>query len=317
MCMEFAIRSISTSKSAQSDAIKSKETNTKLESKLGSAEGAVSRKYESIAQRMEKMIRWADSKPLLVIFNAMGSQTITPLYRDISHIPDDIRGLLKTQMRMQLPDYYRNDPDSPRQARLQAILERLVCQNDDASIKERLADLYNNYALTPDNLMKMALIYMRMSARQPVILMGETGCGKTSLIRYLAATAGFTIAVFNFHAGISKSEIVDAVRAANNKAKRSTRDCWLFLDEINTCDHLGLINEIICKHSCEGERLSSRLVCIAACNPYRLKPFITGSHSRTGRYITRRQVLRIGLQSASLARNNARLCVGLCGNTRN
>ena len=43
----------------------------------------------------------------------------------------------------------------------------------------------------------------------------------------------------------------------------------VFIDEINTCKSIGLLSEIICNHSCNGEKLESNLIFIGACNPYR------------------------------------------------
>ena len=45
---------------------------------------------------------------------------------------------------------------------------------------------------------------------------------------------------------------------------------WVFLDEINTCNSMGLISELMCKHTYQGKKLPSNIVFIAACNPYRL-----------------------------------------------
>ena len=42
----------------------------------------------------------------------------------------------------------------------------------------------------------------------------------------------------------------------------------VFLDEINKCKSMGLISELICKHSCQGQILPDNLVFIASCNPY-------------------------------------------------
>lgn len=49
-------------------------------------------------------------------------------------------------------------------------------------------------------------------------------------------------------------------------------DVWVFLDEINTCDCLGLFKEMICDGTMNGQRLQPNLKVLAACNPYRLKP---------------------------------------------
>ena len=45
----------------------------------------------------------------------------------------------------------------------------------------------------------------------------------------------------------------------------------MFLDEINTCNSMGLAKEILCDGSMKGRRLPSSIKAVAACNPYRLK----------------------------------------------
>ena len=45
---------------------------------------------------------------------------------------------------------------------------------------------------------------------------------------------------------------------------------WIFLDEINTCNCMGLITEMMTKHSCQGKKLPNSIVFIGACNPYRM-----------------------------------------------
>ena len=45
---------------------------------------------------------------------------------------------------------------------------------------------------------------------------------------------------------------------------------WIFLDEINTCNSMGLICEMMTKHSCQGKPLPKSIVFIGACNPYRM-----------------------------------------------
>ncbi|XP_072028883.1 E3 ubiquitin-protein ligase rnf213-alpha-like isoform X2 [Amphiura filiformis] len=47
------------------------------------------------------------------------------------------------------------------------------------------ADPDKTYKLTADNVMKMLAIYMRFRCKIPVVIMGETGCGKTRLIQFL------------------------------------------------------------------------------------------------------------------------------------
>lgn len=63
--------------------------------------------------------------------------------------------------------------------------------------------------------MKLVLIYLRIRAFQPIILMGETGVGKTSLVEFLAKVIDSEFSVLNIHAGITEDEIIEFVSNAN------------------------------------------------------------------------------------------------------
>ena len=73
--------------------------------------------------------------------------------------------------------------------------------------------ILSEYALTPDNFIKMILILDRINSDIPVILMGETGCGKTSLIKILAniifkGNLEYNLKILNIHSGIDETEII-------------------------------------------------------------------------------------------------------------
>ena len=54
---------------------------------------------------------------------------------------------------------------------------------------EDFKDPDDTYVLTVDNLIKILAIQMRFRCGIPVVIMGETGCGKTRLIRYMCDLA--------------------------------------------------------------------------------------------------------------------------------
>ena len=54
---------------------------------------------------------------------------------------------------------------------------------------DSLANPDETYVLTVDNLIKILAIQMRFRCGIPVVIMGETGCGKTRLIRYMCDLA--------------------------------------------------------------------------------------------------------------------------------
>uniref|UniRef100_A0A2K6FX44 E3 ubiquitin-protein ligase RNF213 n=1 Tax=Propithecus coquereli TaxID=379532 RepID=A0A2K6FX44_PROCO len=136
------------------------------------------------------------------------------------------------------------------------------------------------YELTTDNMLKILAIEMRFRCGIPVIIMGETGCGKTRLIKFLSdlrrgGADAQTIKLVKVHGGTTADMIYSKVREAEdiaflNKAEHQL-DTILFLDEANTTEAVSAIKEVLCDHTMGGQPLAkcSGLHVIAACNPYR------------------------------------------------
>lgn len=65
------------------------------------------------------------------------------------------------------------------------------------------------YSVTLDNFFKMCLIIQRMICHLPIIIMGQSGVGKTALIKFLANTVfQHTFICFNVHAGINEDKLI-------------------------------------------------------------------------------------------------------------
>ena len=130
------------------------------------------------------------------------------------------------------------------------------------------------YMLTADNLLKMMLIFVRLTTGVPVIISGETGCGKTSLIKFLAMVCGLpntNFCVLSMHAGITKEEIITFVRKCEMQANSTSQEVWIFFDEVNTSEHVGLVSEVVCRRILQGTAISNSLRFLSAVNPYRLR----------------------------------------------
>ncbi|CAJ0766970.1 13665_t:CDS:2, partial [Entrophospora sp. SA101] len=78
----------------------------------------------------------------------------------------------------------------------------------------------------------MAMILLRTRANIPVVICGEAGCGKTSLIGFLAKIVEAEFMTLNLHAGIHEQDIINFM--INAKACVNKGEVWLFFDEINT-----------------------------------------------------------------------------------
>ena len=74
-------------------------------------------------------------------------------------------------------------------------------------MRKELAKNFGSIALTKDNVIKMVIIFLRLMAGIPVIIMGETGVGKTILIKYLTTLIQGSIYTLDVHAGQTQEDI--------------------------------------------------------------------------------------------------------------
>jgi hypothetical protein len=201
--------------------------------------------------------------------HAGGSFTI--LYRDPDRVPGPLRLLWESQ-RGSLTAINNQSQDA-----LVGNLRNLVTE---APAPEGLPD----YTLTLDNVLKMALILQRAQAHLPIIIMGESGIGKTSLLKYLCAVTGVQLHVLPIHAGTTVASItsfVDEVLAAAQGDRALPH--YAFLDEINTCDHLGVFYQLLVERRYRGQDLPDNVAFLAACNPYAKRPRAQLTSGLTGK----------------------------------
>ncbi|GBB91806.1 hypothetical protein RclHR1_01920010 [Rhizophagus clarus] len=224
---------------------------------------------EGIA-RLGTIVQWDDSNHLIVFFNSQSPDTISALYRDRTKVHDNVKILLKSQVIGDKTKWELDDYNSMPANALFIKLEYLARRSTN---KLNLPE----YALSGDNLIKMALILLRVRANIPVIVCGEAGCGKTSLIAFLALLIEVQFEALNLHAGIDEKTIMKFMNDASKKAEKG--EIWLFFDEINTCNHIGLLADLISHRTLNGKLLHPNIRLFSACNPYRLR---TRSQSEAG-----------------------------------
>ncbi|XP_076855501.1 E3 ubiquitin-protein ligase rnf213-beta isoform X2 [Brachyhypopomus gauderio] len=144
----------------------------------------------------------------------------------------------------------------------------------------KVCDPDPTYELTADNVMKMLAIHMRFRCEIPVVIMGETGCGKTRLVKFLCDLQRENRDVENMklvkvHGGTTADTIYQKVKEAERLAEKNTKkysvDTILFFDEANTTECIFAIKEVLCDKTVKGIPLKKNtgLKIIAACNPYR------------------------------------------------
>ncbi|XP_065899490.1 E3 ubiquitin-protein ligase rnf213-alpha-like isoform X3 [Dysidea avara] len=166
------------------------------------------------------------------------------------------------------------DDDSNNQEEL--LVKLLTVMGINMEILYRHPD--NSYVLTADNTKKIMAILMRFRCNIPVILMGETGCGKTRLIKYMCELLSLnspdngTLVIMKVHGGVTEDDIIKEVTKARELAKKNAKDgleTVMFFDEANTTEAIGLIKEVMCDKRIRGEPIEENVKFIAACNPYK------------------------------------------------
>ena len=143
--------------------------------------------------------------------------------------------------------------------------------------EEEIEKMIGDYKITEDNYKKMILILFRIFVNIPVILMGETGCGKTELIRQLMKmlnkdkeNKNKNFIIKNMHSGVKESEIIEVIEKAEKNLEKSKNDMvCIFFDEINTTSLLSKMKEIFVSHSLNGKPIDERIRFIGACSPFR------------------------------------------------
>ena len=177
---------------------------------------------------------------------------------DRVYLIDTYKYLNKFKQLLNLPNDLENDMDNNR------------------SLLSILGQGIYNYVITDDNYKKMILLYYRIKANIPVIIMGETGCGKTSLIIKLSQflnNGEKLVEIINIYPGITDEEIIDFIREMNIKSKKlksKKKELWVLFDGINTCLS-SIVVEIFVNRTINGVKLEDNIRLIGACNPYRKK----------------------------------------------
>ena len=229
--------------------------------------------------------RWENNPHPYIFFNPDG-HTMTFLGFQISpngHLLDSNNQSVIIKENIMLPQLFNTL--SVNRVKLQENYNKLSKLEKIAKIASvvgldfgpNLTDPDPDYVLTLDNVIKILAILMRFRCNIPVVIMGETGCGKTRLIQFMCSlqTGATNMLILKVHGGTTERDVIRKVFEAEKLARHNFHnhniDTILFFDEANTSPAIGLIKEIMCDRRMYGRHISSdiRLQFIAACNPYR------------------------------------------------
>ena len=276
---EFTTRSVKSAEKNQQAAIAQLKIVSSFEEQEKENEEHMMKMYEDI-------ITWETTNHFFVVFGKEGGFGV--IYKNPETIDLDLQKLIISQKEIEKskggnPSNIVHLLKSDRRAENLTNYANLSHDNlaneilnifDIHERKDRKCGENSGYILTPDNFLKMVLIYFRVRAQIPIILMGETGVGKTALVQFLVKSILMeTLEKITLHAGITSDYIIQTINKLqeNLQGTPDNHKVWVFFDEFNTTNSIGLIKEIICDRTMLGNPLSDKLIFVAACNPFRLK----------------------------------------------
>jgi hypothetical protein len=149
---------------------------------------------------------------------------------------------------------------------------QLVHQVEGGELLKRKDHLQGpkDYVVTVDNLLKLMSIQQRLRFGLPVILMGETGCGKTALVKFLASTLDFQLFTLDVHGGITDDQIIQFMDHSSSRANEQ-RGALVFFDEINAANCMAIFKSIIVDRVYGNKVVPANVRIISCCNPYSLR----------------------------------------------
>ena len=117
------------------------------------------------------------------------------------------------------------------------------------------------------------MIYIKelSESGNPCILIGETGCGKTTLIEFLCHNIlNERLKCFKIHSCTNIKILASKIIKEINLAEKNPRKIFnLFFDEFNTSSNMAFFKKLFSEKQISGIKLPSNIKLFAACNPYR------------------------------------------------
>ena len=159
------------------------------------------------------------------------------------------------------------------------LLAKFLKQDSKDVVTRAKAFKGKGFVITLDNFMKISLILLKSFVKIPVVMMGESGCGKTYLSEFVSeCLLQDRMKELTLYSGVTELDFIrfmkEAVAEAQELAK-SNKKLWVFFDEFNTSSLQSIVAEIMIDRVCSIEpeiyNIPANMIFIACCNPYRMK----------------------------------------------
>jgi hypothetical protein len=189
--------------------------------------------------------------------------------------------------RMNLRDYVKNtkrmlvfDKETKDySAQCLELLAKFLGQDPTDVMARAKAFKGKGFVITLDNFMKTCLILLKSYLKIPIVMMGESGCGKTYLSEFVSeCLLQDKMKELTLYAGVTELDFIAFMKTAVEEAKAleaEGKNLWVFFDEFNTSSLQSIVAEIMIDRVCSIEpsiyHIPNNMVFISCCNPFRMK----------------------------------------------
>eukprot|EP00767_Chilomastix_cuspidata_P001602 gnl/Chilomastix_cuspidata/1726.p1 GENE.gnl/Chilomastix_cuspidata/1726~~gnl/Chilomastix_cuspidata/1726.p1 ORF type:complete len:4840 (+),score=1675.61 gnl/Chilomastix_cuspidata/1726:186-14522(+) len=227
---------------------------------------------ELIREQTELLASTSLQDDQVIVWASSDGKLSVPFFRKGTVVPSTLMLLYRPREaaihRRRAPSTSVNEMSSAELARM---VTRAVGHEDaffsGGAPSPAMQTVLSNYCFTQDNTFKMLNIFVRLQSNCPVVLIGESGIGKTELLRTLALLSGIDLYVIQVHAGTGARELEEKISSFIAAAKKAPS--WLFFDEANTTPDIFKIESAIFERVIGHTDIPDNFNFIVAANPYR------------------------------------------------
>eukprot|EP01084_Bolivina_argentea_P089925 162129_1 len=149
-------------------------------------------------------------------------------------------------------------------------IQPILDENEREQFVDALYSKHKHYVLTFDNIVKIVSIFFRINTGIPLLIIGETGCGKTALLKYMTDILQLDMIIVDVNGGYNNDNLQHDIYTSKQIATHNpNRTILLFFDKINTSKIIPSFKEIFCDNCFKGQTLPANLIVIGTLNPYR------------------------------------------------
>ncbi|KAL4464488.1 hypothetical protein ABPG72_003898 [Tetrahymena utriculariae] len=164
--------------------------------------------YDALEQRNKNIKGWDDnlgqSDDFFLTISQDGS--LLPIFQKIQSVPQYLQQYC-TQIGCQIQDW-----NNIKNIRDDVLINLCSSTRNMKSVKEELQEKYSDIAITKTIARKICFLYIKINSDIPTLIMGETGVGKTIIVKYLSSIMNSAMFTLDVHAGLTQNEIFQWVK---------------------------------------------------------------------------------------------------------